>query len=61
MLEKISFKFQNAYLKNKLKKTGAQNPQEYDFFVTPELIAYHFPVSNYYRESQRSVEKLPRA
>ena len=57
VMEKISFKFQNTYLKNRLEKSGAKLPEEYDFFVTPQLIAYHFPVSNYHRELKRHVEK----
>ena len=53
VLEKISFKLQNKYLKNRLKKSCAKLPEEYDFFVSPDLIAYHFPISNYYRELKR--------
>lgn len=59
-MEKISFKFQNAYLKNRLKKSGAQNSQEYDFFTSPELIAYHFPISNYHREFKKRDSKKNR-
>jgi hypothetical protein len=61
LMEKISFKFQKTYFKNKLKKSGAQNSKEYDFFVSPELIAYHFPISNYHKEFKKwNSQNLPR-
>ena len=50
VMEKISFKIQMRYLKNRFEKSGGYASEESDFFVTPQLIAYHFPVSNYHRE-----------
>lgn len=59
--EKISFALQKLYLKKRLEKSGAKNSEEYDFFVSPNLIAYHFPVSNYRKEFERFKSKLARA
>lgn len=62
-LEKLAYRFQTKYLKNKFaEKCGAEKSRA-DFFITPELIAYHFPVSNYsqalkkYQANLADVEK----
>lgn len=57
VLEKFSFKTQTLYLKKRLKESGAMETKTYDFFVTPNLIAYHFPISNYYRELEKHKQK----
>ncbi|MEK7564718.1 MAG: nucleotidyltransferase domain-containing protein [Patescibacteria group bacterium] len=54
-LEKISYKIQTHYLKNKFeKKVLNKNSLTFDFEITPNLIAYHFPISNYFKATQRS-------
>ncbi len=54
LLEKIFFKLQYIYLKHRFNAAGGyQNPQA-DFFVKPNLIAYHFPVSHHNRELQKA-------
>lgn len=57
VLEKISFESQSKYLEKKLKESGALEAKTYDFFITPDLIAYHFPVSKYHQALRRHVEK----
>ncbi|MBI4119914.1 MAG: nucleotidyltransferase domain-containing protein [Parcubacteria group bacterium] len=53
VLEKLFFKLQYLYLEREFDAGGGfKNPQA-DFFVTPRLIAYHFPVSHHSREAQR--------
>lgn len=52
--EKISFKLQKTYLHNRLNKSMAKK-DEYDFFISPELISYHFPISKYYIESKKGI------
>mgnify|MGYP001611069039 CR=1 FL=1 len=48
LLEKISLKLQTTYIKSRLEKTVAdKNSKDFDFNLTADLIAYHFPVSNY--------------
>ncbi|MEK7209634.1 MAG: nucleotidyltransferase domain-containing protein [Patescibacteria group bacterium] len=63
VLEKTSFEIQYRYLKKRFDRTVLnKNSAEYDLFLTPNLIAYHFPVSNYARvlklASKEHVEKL---
>ena len=64
LLEKISYKVQLTHLKKVFKKCNAAKNNTSDFFVTPNLAAYHFPVSNYslalkkYRPSLEGVDKL---
>ena len=60
LAEKVSYKIQTAYLKRKFNQVVAdKNSQDFDFNITPSLIAYHFPVSNYalelkkYRENSK--------
>ena len=65
LLEKLTFRFQTKYLKNKFAEKCGDEKSEADFFITPELIAYHFPVSHHsqalkkYRAQLADVEKLP--
>ncbi|MBI2454439.1 MAG: nucleotidyltransferase domain-containing protein [Parcubacteria group bacterium] len=48
VLEKIFFIIQYQYLKKKFDRLVLdKNSADYDFFLTPHLIAYHFPISNY--------------
>ncbi|MEK7500726.1 MAG: nucleotidyltransferase domain-containing protein [Patescibacteria group bacterium] len=49
LLEKISFGLQYAYLKNRFNACGGYRNPQADFFVKPNLIAYHFPVSHHHR------------
>lgn len=53
-LEKISYRFQLSYIKNAYQKCGGERNIKADFFITPDLAAYHFPVSNYYRALEKS-------
>ena len=65
ILEKISYKVQRTYLKKVFKKHGREKNEAADFFVTPNLAAYHFPVSNYsltlkkYQSGLGGVDKPP--
>lgn len=63
VLEKIFYKIQTGYLKNKLHRSVAhRDSADYDFFITPDLIAYHFPLSNYARAKKSAgatVENRP--
>ena len=54
LLEKIFFKLQYAYLKCRFSAAGGYQNQQADFFVKPDLIAYHFPVSRHSRELQKA-------
>lgn len=50
ILEKISYKTQTYYLKKMFeKKVTNKNSKEFDFEISPNLIAYHFPISNYFK------------
>ncbi|MEK9174817.1 MAG: nucleotidyltransferase domain-containing protein [Patescibacteria group bacterium] len=64
ILEKIFYKTQVSYLKNKLNQSVSnQDAVDYDFFVAPNLVAYHFPVSNYARIKrlvEAAVENRPK-
>lgn len=53
VLEKISFRLQSFYLKREFDLSGGAKNRRADFFVSPSLIAYHFPVSNYHRQAQK--------
>lgn len=58
LLEKISYHGQLGYLNHRLNRTVTDvNSKNFDFNVTPNLIAYHFPVSNYALELQKHKEK----
>lgn len=58
VLEKISFALQSRHLKKKLARSGAsQNSAECDFFLGPNMIAYHFPVSKHALELRKYEEK----
>ena len=65
LLEKISYKVQQTYLKKVFKKYSRGKNKASDFFITPNLAAYHFPVSNYslalkkYRTDLEGVDKPP--
>lgn len=59
-LEKVSYKTQTFYLKNKFNKVVAdKNSNEFDFEISPSLIAYHFPVSNYNRAVHKQKSLAP--
>ncbi|MFY9492892.1 MAG: nucleotidyltransferase domain-containing protein [Minisyncoccia bacterium] len=50
LLEKISYALQARYLRKKFNRAVTdKNSPDFDFNVTPNLIAYHFPVSNHAR------------
>ncbi len=51
ILEKFSFKLQKRYLYKKFNEN--ENKIKSDFFVRPNLIAYHFPISNYFKEKTK--------
>lgn len=51
ILEKISFALQKKYLYEKFN--AHKNKTSSDFFVNPNLIAYHFPVANYFKEKTK--------
>lgn len=53
VLEKISYALQTRYLRKKFDRAVAdKNSPDFDFNVAPNLIAYHFPISNHARASQ---------
>ncbi|MDP3764704.1 MAG: nucleotidyltransferase domain-containing protein [bacterium] len=52
ILEKVSYQTQTYYLKKIFeKKVFNKNSKKYDFEITPDLIAYHFPISNHFKAS----------
>ncbi len=52
ILEKISYKLQTYYLKKEFAKIVLEKKyKKFDFEITPNLIAYHFPISNYFKAS----------
>lgn len=53
LLEKISYKLQKKYLEKRFLATGGTKNKEADYLVTPQLAAYHFPVSNYSRAAKK--------
>ncbi|MBI2466102.1 MAG: nucleotidyltransferase domain-containing protein [Candidatus Sungbacteria bacterium] len=63
LLEKISYRFQVYYLTKKFNQIVInKNSDDFDFKLTPNLIAYHFPISNYARAkkySRSAVENNP--
>lgn len=58
LLEKICYSLQTRYLRKRFNQTVAdKNSPNFDFTITPHLIAYHFPVSNYALALQKHKEK----
>lgn len=58
ILEKIFYAIQKIYLIYFLKKSGGYKNSQADFYLSPRLIAYHFPVSNYSRAVKKHKEQF---
>ncbi|MEK7078089.1 MAG: nucleotidyltransferase domain-containing protein [Patescibacteria group bacterium] len=54
ILEKITFGLQKFYLEKRFRKSNSGLLA--DFWIEPNLIAYHFPVSNYARVAQKMAQ-----
>lgn len=58
IFEKIFYAVQKTYLTYFFKKSGGYKNSQADFYLSPHLIAYHFPVSNYSRAVKKHKEQF---